>query len=379
MKWNSLARLSRDELIDWAQKQSWAVAMRNCRQDAKWHAEGDVWTHTIRVCRELDSVDGWAELTTDEQSVLRLAALFHDAAKPQTTMVEDVTGRVRSPKHTVKGESLARSILRELECPFLLREMICGLVRNHGKPVFLAEQQFPEIELARLSFVVRHDLLFILAVADLRGRDAIEGQRSQDDLICYRELAKEQKCFGQPYPIANDHARFLLGRRQLTNLHYTPHQEFSCRVTMMSGLPGSGKDSWLREHRPELPVVSLDAFRKRLGVSPTENQGAAVQAARERCRELLRQRVSFALNATNITRPMPALWIDLFASYNARNEIVNVEQTVARTKQQNQNRENPVPDSVIERLAEKSEPATVLEAHEVIHVLGEPLQMNNSA
>jgi hypothetical protein len=33
-----------------------------------------------------------------------------------------------------------------------------------------------------------------------------------------------------------------------------PYEDFSCTVTMMSGLPGSGKDTWLAEHHRDLPV-----------------------------------------------------------------------------------------------------------------------------
>lgn len=45
---------------------------------------------------------------------------------------------------------------------------------------------------------------------------------------------------------------------QLSGLHYEPHEDYRCTVTLMSGLPGSGKDTWLIQNRPELPVVALD-------------------------------------------------------------------------------------------------------------------------
>lgn len=38
-------------------------------------------------------------------------------------------------------------------------------------------------------------------------------------------------------------------------------------VVLMCGLPGTGKDTWIREHYPGLPVVSLDEIRREMKVS----------------------------------------------------------------------------------------------------------------
>ena len=109
-------------------------------------------------------------------------------------------------------------------------------------------------------------------------------------------------CFDKPYRFGNDHARFLFFRQEKPNLHYVPHEDFRCTVTMMSGIPGSGKDTWLATHRADLPVISLDDMREELDIEATGNQGGVAQLARERCRELLRARTSFAFNATNLLR-----------------------------------------------------------------------------
>lgn len=89
------------------------------------------------------------------------------------------------------------------------------------------------------------------------------------------------------------------------------HEDFACQVTWLCGLPGSGKDTWLSRNRSELPVVSLDDIRGELDVDPTDNQGEVVQLARERCREFLRSKTSFAFNATNILKLTRGRWIDL--------------------------------------------------------------------
>jgi predicted kinase len=178
-------------------------------------------------------------------------------------------------------------------------------------------------------------------------------------------VAEENGCFDKPYSFVNDHARFLFYREALSNLHYRPHEEYRCIVTLMSGVPGSGKDTWLQHHRSKLPVVSLDDLRADLDVDATENQGEVIQAAREKCREYLRAGQDFAFNGTNIIRQTRKRWIDLFADYGARVEVVYVEPPLPTIFQQNERRSKPVPRRVIQHLLEKLEPPTWTEAHSV--------------
>jgi predicted kinase len=84
--------------------------------------------------------------------------------------------------------------------------------------------------------------------------------------------------------------------------------------------------------------------------------------ARERCREHLKSGRSFAFNATNILRQTRRRWIDLFADIDARIEIVYVEPPLKVIFSQNARRERPVPERVIQELAEKCEPPTNAEA-----------------
>ncbi|MEK6234775.1 MAG: HD domain-containing protein, partial [Planctomycetales bacterium] len=122
--WEELSRADVESVTAWAGEQPWARAMAACAQDAEWHAEGDVWTHTKMVCSQLTRLDEWPDLSPRERSVLLFTALFHDVAKPLTSVVDPHTGRIHSPKHAVKGERLARKTLRDLECDLETREQI---------------------------------------------------------------------------------------------------------------------------------------------------------------------------------------------------------------------------------------------------------------
>jgi predicted kinase len=185
----------------------------------------------------------------------------------------------------------------------------------------------------------------------------------EENIHLWKVAAEENQCFDQPYAFANDHARFLFYRGALSSLHYTPREEYRCTVTLMAALPGSGKDTWLMRHRPKLPVVSLDDLRADLNVQATENQGEVIQAARESCREHLRAGRDFAFNGTNTMRQTRKRWIDLFADYGARIEVVYVEPPLAMIFQRNERRPKPVPRQAILHLVEKLEPPTWAEAH----------------
>ncbi len=363
MKWDQLKHESIDGIIAWAEGESWCQAMANCVQDAEWHSEGDVWTHTKLVLHQLTELNEWSELSQDEQTVLIFAALFHDVAKPLTTEVDATTGRVTSPKHAVKGEAIARTVLRSLDCDLDTRGKITALVRFHGRPAFLLERDELVHEVVKLSWLTNNRLLYLFAVADTRGRVTASMTRPEENLLYWKMMAEEADCYDQPYPFANDHARFLFFRQPQPDLNYIPHEKFACDVTVMSGLPGSGKDTWLSRNRSHLPVISLDGIRQELGVDPTDDQGRVVQLAQERCRELLRAGTSFAFNATNTMRQTRGRWLSLFADYHARLEIIYVEPPFEQLLQQNRMRTDPVPTQVIERLAEKCEPPTWLECH----------------
>lgn len=363
--WEEIQIATNGEILAWAESQRWARAMAACPQDALWHAEGDVWTHTRLVAEQLEMLPEWPDLSRAEQLTLLFTALFHDAGKPATTQPDPETGRLRSPKHSLRGMEIARSELRELGCGLEQREEIASLVRYHGRPAFVLEKEDPAREVISLSWLANQRLLYSFALADTRGRATREQSRPEENLHFYRGVAEENGCFEKPYQFANDQARFLFFRDGLSSLHYVPHEDYRCTVTMMSGLPGSGKNRWLAQNHPSLPVVSLDEIREEHGVDPTENQGRIAQLARDACREHLRAGRDFAFNATNTMRPTRSRWIDLCADYGARMDITYLEPPLPQLLAQNRDRPAAVPEAVMQSLLEKLEPPTKVEGHGV--------------
>ncbi len=363
MNWEQLIESSIPSILEWANEQAWARAMASCPQDAQWHAEGDVWTHTQMVCDQLQLLEEWSSLDDRERSLLLFTSLFHDAGKPLTTVVDPETGRLRSPKHSLRGEQLARDVLRTLACDLQTREEIARLVRYHGRPAFLLDKTDCEREVISMSWRVNNKLLYLFSLADFRGRVTRSSNRNEEMLECWKLVAIENQCFDHPYPFANDHSRFLFYRQLHPDRYFVPHEDYRCTVTLMSGLPGSGKDTWIGNHLRDVPVVSLDTLREEMGIDPTENQGSVVQQAKEECREHLRSRQSFVFNATNLVQQTRQRWIDLFADYQARIEVVYVEPPMETILKRNQMRDKSVPQRVIQDLTQRMSPPNLTESH----------------
>jgi predicted kinase len=359
-----------DWRLQWERERfDWLRAMQGVPQDPLYHAEGDVLTHTRMVAEALIALDEWRALPPEERAALFAAALLHDVAKPACTVVE-FDGKITSKRHARKGELLAREILwrgigLEAPAPFALREQIVKLVRHHGLPLWLLEKSSPEWAVIEASQMICLDRLALLAEVDVRGRTCADQQELLERIDLFRAFAQEQQCYTGPRSFPSAHSRFLFFRSEGRSPDYAAYDDTRCEVVLMSGLPGAGKDRWIREHLPDWPLISLDRLRQDLKISPEEQQGPVIQAAREQARELLRKQQSFVWNATNVTRLLRSQLIDFFAAYHARVHIVYVEVPFDSILRRNAARPHPVPEAVIYHLLRKLEVPDLTEAHVV--------------
>jgi predicted kinase len=313
------------------------------------------------VCEALAALPAWRELPDDERTAVFLAAVFHDIGKPDCTRIED--GRVGSRGHSRRGAILARNCLWRLDVPFTLREQVCNMVLRHQAPYYLIDRPDSQRLCIEISHISRCDWLAILSEADVRGRTCADQQRLLDNIALFAEFARDQGCFDEPRPFASDHARFLYFHSDGRHPDSPAYDEARAEVVLMSGLPGAGKDYYLRKHLPDWPVISLDQVREELDIGPEEEQGEVIVEARSRARELLRQEKSFAWNGTNVTAALRRSLISLFAAYRAHVRIVYVEAAAADLFDQNRRRAAVVPGKVLERLMQRWEVPLCTEAH----------------
>ena len=357
--------------IDWPQiadSFDWFRALNGCQQDPVFHAEGDVAIHTRMVVEALLADPEWQALDTPQRQELFWAALLHDVAKPATTRVEP-DGRVIAPGHSRRGQIMARRILAGFGAAFALRELICHLITHHQIPFYLLERERPERRAHFISYQTRCDLLAILAAADARGRICPDSTRLFDNISLFRELCREEGCLAEPKAFASAHSRFLYFRREDRNAAYEAFDDWHGEVILMSGLPGSGKDTWLAANAGDMPVISLDDLRKELDIDPTAAQGPVVAAARDLARSYLRAQRPFIWNATNLSRMLRSQLIDLFSDYKAKVRIVYLEAPLPEVTRRNRARARVVPEAAITRMLDRWEPPDLTECHTLDVVL----------
>ena len=354
----------------------WLEPLGECPQDPIFHAEGDVLTHLGMVLTELAALPAFRALPEQDRHIVFAGTLLHDISKPECTRIED-DGRVRSPGHAVKGVYKARRILTDDEAfaplgtPFEIREQILALVRWHGLPANYLDKPDPQRAVILTGLTTRMDLLTILAEADHRGRIVKKADDTMTRIELFRDFCEECESWDGPRAFANDVSRFHYFRTP--SEHPTLHlfDDSKCEVTVLSGLPGSGKDTWVSERADGHEVISLDDIRRELDVEPGDNQSAVVAAAYDRAKVLLRRSESFVWNATNVSRMLRSKVIDLSAAYKARIRVVYLEPPIPSIRSRNTGRTKCVPERVWERLFDKLDVPTPAESHAVEYLVGE--------
>lgn len=338
-------------------------------QDPRYHAEGDVWTHTMMVLDALLALPDYQQSTPAEREVLFFAALLHDVAKHATTVVDPVTGAIGQPGHSRLGAVDARVLLWDAGMPFEQREAVCRLIAVHQVPFFaLADSRrgvSPEFTVRELSCRLDLRLLAALAEADMRGRICEDRDRVLDHIELFRELAREEGCYGQPRAFADAHTRVSYFRGADVHPDYALFQEPGSRVTVMCGLPASGKDTWVARHRPGLPVVSFDDARMALGLRHGQNEGAVAHAAVDKAKALLREHAPFVWNATHLSQQMRDKTLDLLFAYGAEVEIVYLERPRAELLRRNGRRDTSLSNTALQGMLRKWELPVPTEAHAV--------------
>jgi len=148
------------------------VPLETTPQDAVWHPEGDVWTHTLMVIDE--AAKQIADLDAPRALTVMLASLCHDLGKPGTTAFED--GHIRSKGHEEAGVAPTLALLDRWNVHSLLgydvRAQVVALVADHLKPGMLYHDRarVSDGAIRRLARRCEAGLLERVARADCLGR-----------------------------------------------------------------------------------------------------------------------------------------------------------------------------------------------------------------
>lgn len=345
------------------------VLLEATPQDPYYHAEGNVWIHTRMVIEALMRGQDFIDGSADERFVLFYAALLHDIAKPATTVIDPDSGRIGQPGHSKRGAIDARILCWQAGVPFGLREQLCRIITVHQLPFFALagnkNGQTAEYLVRKLSHELDLRLLAAVAQADMEGRSFEKKADCLVDIELFRELARDEGCYVQPKQFADIHTQVSYFRGAAISPDFAHHQNQGSKVTMMSGLPASGKNHWVSNHRPLLPVVSIDDARTELGLRHGANEGAAAHRAVDFAKEMLRKKAPFVWNTTHLSAQMRKKTLDLLFAYDAEVELVYLEQPPHVIFKRNTQRDTSLSNKGIERMLFKWEVPLPTEAHVV--------------
>lgn len=341
--------------------------MKITMQSPIHHAEGDVYTHTQMVVAEVEKI--LSKYSERSKKLLLYTALFHDIAKPETTEVI-YNKRVKdwiSPGHAKLGEKMFRELMWN-DFSFEDREEIAKLIRYHGLPMWFEDKEDPDMSVIKASLLCNLNELITFAQCDFRGRVCgdLEGCLFQMEL--FKERAENLNCLNNPYQFTSDWAR----------LHYLKNGGYPGKeiwepegdwVTIMCGLPGSGKNTWI-EKNYDGPIIELDTIRKKHKIKwdDRDAQGFVYQEAKEELKINLRKKHRILWNGTNMTDLQRKTISDLATDYNAKVRIVYIDCSVEQAIIQNRKREEgkQVKQEVIERYSRKMDIPSIIECHELL-------------
>ncbi|MDZ7822131.1 MAG: HD domain-containing protein [Candidatus Marinimicrobia bacterium] len=152
------------------------------------HRHKDVYFHTLKV------LDNIAACTDDRD--LRLAALFHDIAKPVTKrFIEGIGWTFHG--HEDVGARMFEAIGRKLRLPSRNIKHICKLIRLHLRPIAVASSGVTDSAVRRLMVEAGEDIedLLILCRADItsKNRDRARRYHANFERVASRISEVEEK------------------------------------------------------------------------------------------------------------------------------------------------------------------------------------------
>lgn len=184
-----------DQLDHWFPE---VKALIGIPQNPVYHAEGDVWTHTMMV---LDQAAQLRDRTANPYWFM-LAALTHDFGKAICT--EEKDGILHAYQHELAGLPLIRTFLQRITRETRLAEYVLNLAEYHMKPNTAAgARSAVKVTTRMFDASVDPEGLVCIALADDRGRITQAPATDHEDFL-YDRLETFRQLMAQPYVMGRD-------------------------------------------------------------------------------------------------------------------------------------------------------------------------------
>jgi predicted kinase len=383
-----------DFISIWGETFDLLKEFKNTPQDKEWHAEGDVHIHTDMVLEETYLIieNEAKHLSNENKIALILAALLHDISKPSTTKEREIFGKIRvvAPKHEEFGVNYLFYRLNNIVRDQKLFETVINLVGYHQVPKMLVIKDATQEKYFNLARKCSLELMYYLELADMRGRTCVDKEEQIEYLEFFKSYSEDYGLWNtEPYIKEKDFIFNELNNysentkmfvfkefcRQFENKNiFTPEEEISrsfqyrdnySHLALLCGVSGSGKSTLIEKEYSNHFLISLDNIREQhLGSRINHSQERKVlDIAKTILKEKLAKKEDVIWDATNYRRDFRKVPLTFGFNYSAFNEIILLNKTKSEIINQNKNRQNSVPDFVIDKQIEKFEVPNIEEAH----------------
>lgn len=167
-------------------------------QNPRYHAEGDVWKHTMMVLDEAAKL----RHRMDNPYAFMLSALVHDFGKALCT--EEINGVLHAYDHEKEGLMPAEAFVRRLSAENRLLKYTLNMTELHMKPNTVAHAgSAPKVTNRMFDESVDPEGLLCLALADDRGRICLQPQESTEPFLMER-LALYKDLMAKPHVMGRD-------------------------------------------------------------------------------------------------------------------------------------------------------------------------------
>ena len=300
--------------IDEVKKIKEFLVLKDTKQNEAYHSEGNAWNHTMLVCKEMRDMlmsCAYGDFSEMNQKILMLAALCHDLGKGNSTYWSEEENTWKCKSHGLAGEKITRNILFNL--PVEMREEVCWLVRWHMNFHHLLDKGFEGAQSGIKKLMNGNsslNKLLLLNLCDSLG--SIGKDYSRD--MCFRKAGRIEQLLKQMHVYDTD----------WTIKVENPDEE-KYRMYVLIGLPGSGKDTYIREAlNPDwigdsamtkecikYPVICRDDIREELEDGKVvgrklcldaSGEATVTQIVNERIEECCKKKQSFIINQTSLKK-----------------------------------------------------------------------------
>lgn len=307
-----------------------------------YHQEGDVWTHTMMVCKQAENMP----------YEVKIAALLHDIGKPDTREINPKNNHVMFLNHDAVSAFKAIEVLNRPEL---------NLTKDQKVLIF--------------NMIALHTQVFKQTREQL-GRTCTDNSLLLTGLLALGHADHEGRFTNKPGEIPN--------LSEIQQWHRTRvYPENSKEVIILCGIPNSGKSTWVEKNVPDdsnvpgtVSVVSRDELIKLSNPSLTYNE-AWKQANQNEIDKQLTQLFKLAkmsqfnttiVDMTHMSKKSRAKSLSHFGSEYKRKCVVFLTDLPTIFKRNSEREGKVINRKVIEQMMTSFYPPTLDEFDEIEYI-----------